>query len=601
MRTIAIVAAIYALATATPVFSQSAEDEIVITATREPKPLRDVVPTVQIITQADIQRLQPKDLSSLLGRLSGVTFRDSGGRGSVGGVSIRGTASTQSIILIDGVRTSSATIGATALEGLPVETIERIELVKGPLSGLYGADAIGGVIQIFTKQGSAQRITPIVHAEFRTDDTQQYTAELGGGNERGGFHSVFSYETTQGIDRTSIKTGGNHDRDGFKELAFSVNGHYRLVDDLLARVSILRTDAHSEFDNTFGADTGFDSDTKAESSSLKLIYTPLDRLRLSFDAGYFKDKNITPVFFSDVTTRRMSLSFQADYELHDNHTVSGGVDFYDDRVATLSAFSETSRDNLGGFFQWQGRYGNLAIVGNVRHDDNERYGDQTNGSVALEYRLSDNLSVMASFGTAFRAPSFNDLFFPFFGNPDIEPEESENIEFGISGQHLNVDWRASYFHTDVDNLIGFDAATFTANNVSKATLQGVELAFTTQIAGWTFDAGFDYLDAEDDTTNEYLDDRAKFSTDIQFYRQLGQFDLGLDLQAESGRHDLRGTSIDGFVVLGASASYRFARYLRFSARLDNMFDEDYTQNLISATEHYRTYGRTFQIGVHAQY
>jgi len=156
---VALLAAILSI----PVLAAEFEDEILVTATRQPSPLKDVLPSSQVFTQEDIERLQPKDLPSLIGRMSGVSFRDSGGRGSVSGVFIRGASTSQSIILIDGVRTSSATVGATALEGIPIESIERVELVKGPLSGLYGADAVGGVIQIFTKKGRQQRLTPQIH------------------------------------------------------------------------------------------------------------------------------------------------------------------------------------------------------------------------------------------------------------------------------------------------------------------------------------------------------------------------------------------------------------------------------------------------------
>ena len=171
IRSLSIGAVITALIPFSTIAAET-ENEIIVTATREPVPMREVLPATSLITRADIDRIQPRDLPSLLGRLSGVDFRDSGGRGSVSGVFIRGAAPGQSIILIDGIRSASATLGTTALEGIPLDSIERIELVKGPVSGLYGADAVGGVIQIFTKRGKKQRLTPQVHASYRTDDTQ---------------------------------------------------------------------------------------------------------------------------------------------------------------------------------------------------------------------------------------------------------------------------------------------------------------------------------------------------------------------------------------------------------------------------------------------
>jgi len=582
-------------------FATEREDETLVTATRLPTPLRDVLPATQIITAQDIERLQPRDLPSLLGRLSGVDFRDSGGRGSVGGVFVRGAATSGVIVLIDGMRSASASIGATALEGIPVEAIERIEVVKGPLSGLYGADAVGGVIQIFTKRGREQRLTPQVHASYRSNDTHEYTGELSAGNGRGGFHATFSFENAAGIDRTTLQTGGNADRDGFDELAFNISANYRVHDRLEAQVALLRTDAHSDFDNIFGVDTGFDSDSKIENNNLKLIYMASEKLRLSFDAGHFVDDSQTPAFFSDLTSRRTSFSLQSDYAVHEHHTVTVGVDYYDERLDTLDNFTATSRENIGGFAQWQGRHGDFSAVANVRHDDNEAYGNNTNGSVALEYAIADNLAAVVSYGTAFRAPSFNDLFFPGFGNPDIKPEDSESVEVSLKGRHFGATWRINAYHTEVTDLIGFDSATFTAANTANATLQGVELELAYNLGAWHIVANSDYLDARDDATNIYLDDRAKFSANLDIYRQLGAFDIALDMQAESGRHDLRGTSIPGFSVVGAGVSYRLSPKIRAALRVENIFDDDYTQNLISATESFRTYGRTALASLHAAY
>lgn len=579
----------------------AAEDEIIVTATRQPERLVDALPNAQVITAADIERLQPRDLPRLLGRLSGVDFRDSGGRGSVSGVFIRGAAPSQSIVLIDGIRSASATVGATALENIPVEAIERIEVVKGPLSGLYGADAIGGVIQIFTKRGQAGPPTPTLYTRYRTDDTHEYTASVSGGSERGGYHGSFSYEDSSGLDRTTIDTGGNHDRDGFDEFAFNFSAHYRPTDTLEGRFSMLRTDAHSEFDNTFGPDMNHDLDSKVENYSGKLLYTPAAQWRLTLDAGHFVDATVTPVFFSDITTKRTSVLMQADYQLHADHTVSGGFEYYDDKVETLALFSRTSRDNAAGFFQWQGRYGRFGILGNVRYDDNEVYGDNTNGSVALEYRLQPNLRFVASYGTAFRAPSFNDLFFPGFGNPNVRPEDSESVEISLRGSHFGANWRISAYDTDVEDLIGFDLATFTANNTADASLRGIEFEFARTVAGWNLQANMNFLDADDDTTGLKLADRAAFAANASVFRSFGKVGVSIDLQAEDGRRESGNLELQGFVIAGVGASYDVCPQLRLSARVDNLWDENYTQNLVSPVDAFRTYGRTATISLRASY
>jgi len=576
-------------------------EEVVVTATRRPIELRHVLPSTQIVNSADIERLQPRDLPSLLGHMSGLNYRDSGGRGSISGVFIRGATPAQSIVLIDGMRTSSATTGATALEAIPVSSIERIEIVKGPLSGMYGADAVGGVIQIFTKHGRKERPMSQIDVSYRTDDTQRYNAGLTASSERGSFHSTFSYENGQGIDSTTIQSGGNADRDGFNEASLNVAANYHLFETLEARLSVLRADSHNEFDNLFGDGTRFDSDNKIENTTFKLTYNPTEKLRLTADAGHFKDRHKIPAFSSDLTTRRTSISGQADYSLHSHHIVTFGIDYYSDRISALAAFSETSRDNLAGYLQWQGHYGPLTAVGSIRCDDNEAYGNTTNGSIATGYTLAENLTFSISYGTAFRAVSFNDLFFPNFGNPDLKPEESETFEISLRGNHSGLGWRINAYRTSVDNLNGFDPISFMAANVSEATMQGVEIELDYALGPWFTTGNLNYLDARDDTSGEYLDDRAEFAANFELYREIGPINVSTSLQSESGRHDRTGASIKGFVTMGLGANYQLNRHLGLSARIENLWNEDFSLNLATATDKFRTYGRTAIMNLSVEY
>ena len=569
----------------------STEETIVVTATRQPTKLKNVLASANVITRGDIERINPRDVGSLLNRVAGLSFRDSGGRGSVGGLFIRGATPGQSVILVDGMRVSAATVGLASIQSIPVDSIERIEIVKGPLSGLYGADAVGGVIQIFTKSHGDKGIHPEVTASFRTDDTQKYSGTLSGENSKASFNLTVGYEDSQGFDRTSIKTGGNADRDEYDEININFGANVRASEKFHTRVGILRADNYSAFDNTFGADSGFDSKGRIENSTIKFVLQPSDRIRSTLDVGYFKDELVTPAFNSDITTRRSSVSGQTDFSINSDHTITLGLDYYDEKVSTLANFEETSRDNLGGFFQWQGKFTGFSFVGNLRFDDNQAYGDDFNGSIAIGYQLLEDLSASASFGTAFRAPSFNDLFFPFFGTPTLNPEESESVELALSGEIYNTDWRLSAYHNSLNNLIGVDPTSFTAANITKATLKGVEFEFESSIQSWIIRGNLNYLDAKDDITNEYLDDRAKFSTSFEIQRSFGKLGVNADIQAESGRHDLSGVSLKGHAIAGIGLQYRLNRQVEISSRIDNLWDEKYTVNLISAQDEFRSYGR----------
>ncbi len=573
------------------------EEEVIVTANKVEVPLKLSLPTSHIISAQDIERRQPRDLGSLLGNIGGIDFRDTGGRGSASGIFLRGTSSSQVVVLIDGVRSASATLGSTALENIPVEAIERIEVVKGPLSGLYGADAVGGVVQIFTKKGSDAGLGGDLHVSYGSHNSSDYGVTINAGTDKYQFFASLAKEETDGIDRTDIQTDGNGDRDSFEETSGNLSVTANFSEQLKAQLTYLRSEGTSEFDNAFGADNGRFSESELESIGAKVVYSPLDNLDLSLDLGYFSDHAITPVFASDIQTRRRSMALQGDIQLSTTSLLTLGVDYYDDNVDTLAAFVETERDNEGYFVQWLASFDAFSIATSVRYDDNQAYGDDTNGSLALSYKFAENLELVASAGTAFKAPTFNDLYFPNFGNPDVTPEESQNYELALRGFHGGVDWRLSAYRSNVDDLIGFDLTTFTANNTSEATLEGVELELATTLSGWDFEANLNYLDARDDITNEYLDDRASLSAAVQAGRQFNDLYIGVNAKAEHGRHDREGETLGGFSVWGVSLVYDVTDNFKVSGRVDNIFDKDYTLNLASSTAAYETEGTVAKVNL----
>jgi len=212
--------------------------EIVVTA-KGGQSLQDVLPTSHVLLVEEIEAAQTENIPELLAKIAGISATSSGGRGSNTGVFVRGVSSSQTIVLIDGVRVGSATLGAAALNSYPVEAIERIEVVKGPLSGIYGADAVGGVIQLFTKKGGDGIGT--ASATIGSDSLSEYSLSFNGGNEQNSFHVSAHTEDTNGIDRTSIVSDGNDDIDGFEETAISLGGRVSINQSTRANLSVLYT------------------------------------------------------------------------------------------------------------------------------------------------------------------------------------------------------------------------------------------------------------------------------------------------------------------------------------------------------------------------
>ena len=574
-------------------------DEVVVTA-KTRQSLADVLVTSTIFNQSDIIAAQATDLPDLLDQITGVSVNDSGGRGSTTSVFLRGASSAQTIVLIDGVRVGSATLGAAALNSYPIEAIDRIEVVKGPLSGIYGADAVGGVIHLFTKKGGDGR--GVVTATIGSDSLQEYGISFNGGNQRHSFHISAQSEQTDGFDRTSIVSGGNEDRDGFEETAFSLGGKITLSESTIANLSLLYSDNTADIDNTFGADDGLVNDTTTLSSAINLASRLTETVRWETTFGSNKDEfSSNGDFPSQFTTRRDNFGSELSIALAENSQLIVGADYYQEEIASSNTFPVTDRDNSGVFALLQSSAGAFGVVASLRYDDNSAYGTETNGSLAANYDFNDNLRLVMSYGTAFVAPSFNFLYFPFFGNPDLEPEESKSFEVSLLGTSSAIDWRVSAYQTEVKNLFSFDPATFLAANVGMAELEGLEIELQSRLADWNIGINLDLLSATDKDTGIQLNDRAEQSLAVIAARKFGPLELRFDLKGESHRYDNNGTELSAYGLLDVKAHYKINDNIAILANIDNLLDKDYIVNLIGADNHYNTRGRQGKLTVRYQF
>lgn len=581
--------------------AEDAQDEIIVTA-KTNKNLRDVLPTSHVINAEDIELMQAKDLTTLLRNISGVSISDTGGRGTATSVFLRGASLGQTIVLIDGVRVGSATLGSATLNAYPIESIARIEVVKGPLSGIYGADAVGGVIQIFTKNGGNTESRGSISVGFGTDSLQEYALTLNAGDDKNGFFLSALSENTDGIDRTSIIVDGNEDQDAFEQTAFNFGGTLQLGENTNAKLSVLQSDSTADFDNTFGPDIGSFTETQTLSTSLGINHSFNQKVTLHTSLGYNEDQSITfSSFPSDFGTERISLNSELEFTISDGSSALLGIDYYEEEVSPIDTYGISKRDNKGVFALYQVKSNQLSLVANLRHDNNSAYGSDTNGSIAVDYALNDSLRATASYGTAFVAPSFNFLYFPFFGNPDILPEESKSAEISLRGNTQRATWRISAYQNDIQNLFSFDPATFLAANIGSAKIKGIEAELSTQLAGWELSAAIDFLSAKDLDTGIELDDRAQKSLTLVASRAWQKLDLRFAINAESDRYDLRGTEVASFALLDVNAGYQFNDRLRGQVTIDNIFDKDYTVNLISADHRYNTERRQARLQLSYQF
>jgi vitamin B12 transporter len=587
--------ALACIASSSVALSQDIE-EVVVTA-KNNQTLEDVLQTIHVFDLNDIEASQAQTIPALIDQIPGISFRDSGGRGSATGVFLRGASSSQTIVLIDGVRVGSATLGAAALNSYPIEAIERIEILKGPFSGVYGADAVGGVIQLFTKKGGEGMGS--VRASVGSDSLEEFDVSFNAGDQRNSFHLSAHSEDSKGIDRTSILSGGNDDIDGFEETAFALGGKLSFGEFTTASINILAADSTVDFDNTFGTDPGLQTKTETLSTALSVNTQVNDNINWNVTLGTNEDQSVTNgAFPSDLSTNRDTLGSELVFALGGESVLTAGVDYYEEDIKSPSTtFPITNRDNKGAFAQFTTRSGAFGVAASLRFDDNSAYGTDTNSSVAVSYELNDGLNATVSYGTAFSAPSFNFLYFPFFGNPDILPEESESYEVKLDGNTGELSWYVAAYKSDFKNLFSFNPNTFLAANVGDAEIEGVEASLSTTLADWNVALAADILSATNKQTGVELDDRAEQTIALSASKNFGKLDFEFRAKSESGRFDRSGTELASYTLLDINASYRITETLSVFAKIDNLLDKDFTVNLINSTERYNTQGRQAKVSL----
>lgn len=572
---------------------------VVVTATRTAQTADQTLASVTVISRADIERLQARSVEELLSGLAGVTLANNGGRGKQTSLFLRGTSSSHVLFLIDGIRVGSATTGAAAFQDFPVDQIERIEIVRGPRSALYGSEAIGGVIQIFTRKGGGDTRLRL-DAGAGSHRTWTLGGGVSGGGDRHWYNLQLSGEDTDGFNActgSSTAFAGcfteEPDDDGYRNLSLSLRAGTRFDNGASLDLSLLRADTEVEYDGSFQNETA--GLQQVLGASLEL---PLGETRLGLRVGQSRDEADN---FKDGTaasrfdTRRNSAGIQLDTPLGEAGLVTFGGDWYDDRVSSTTAYDRSSRDNKALFAQYLGNFDRFDLEAALRRDDNEQFGGHTTGSLALGHNLDNGLRLTASYGTAFKAPTFNDLYFPSFSNPNLQPETSKSLEFGLSGVNGGLRWAAQVYETRIDDLIAFDGS-FVPQNISKARIRGLELTLAGRIGTWDARANAGFMDPEhrgdDANRGNQLTRRARRSLRIDVDREFGAVQFGGTLRAESRRYDnLANTrAIGGYATVDLRLGWQPARDWTLGLRAANLFDRDY--ELVS---YYPQDGRNFML------
>ncbi|MCA0917378.1 MULTISPECIES: TonB-dependent receptor domain-containing protein [Halomonas] len=556
-------------------------DPVVVSATLAPRTASQSLSSVSVIDQQALERRDPVSIVDALRGQPGVDISTNGSFGKQASVYLRGTGSSSTVMMIDGIRLRSATNGGPGWQYLEPRMFERIEVVRGPRGTLYGADAVGGVVQLFTDSPDEQGPTPSIEVGGGSFNTQRASASLSG---RDGGTSYQLSATRLDSDGTEIRDGG--DDKGYDNTSGLVSLSHTFDSGTRLGFLGLRASGNSEYE---GGDSDYVQQVAGVYAEVPMTEDWSSRLTLSEARDELED-HAEPTAFGPATTTMFdtetrTLRWDNSVRLG-AHEVVAGAEYLEDKVDSTTDYEETSRDNVAVFAQALMDFQPFSVQAGLRHDDNEAFGEEVTGHLALGYELDPSHTLRASYGTAFRAPTFNELYFPGYGNSDLDPEDSETYELGLRGQYDLWFWDLAVYQTNVDDLIASEqrGTRFAPFNVNEARIRGVELAAGVELDQWSLAASAAYTDPEDRDTGKQLIRRASQTLRVDADRQLGDWNLGASFVAQDHRYnDVNNDQrLAGYGTLDLRAGWAFAPDWKANLTLENVFDREYATSRASA-------------------
>lgn len=575
--------------------AQTTLTPVIVTATRMPQAASDVLSDNILIGPEEIKRSGAGSLIDLLQRQRGIEVVRNGGAGTSSSVSIRGADNKQNIVLVDGVRIGSSTSGGANWSAIPLSAIDHVEIVYGPLSTLYGSDAVGGVIQIFTKKGaSAPHMSAFAGAGSYA--TRQADAGIAGGT--GGEHN-FSYALSVSKEESAgfsarkpdylipSKTKFNPDNDGYDKE--SANGQFALQLAKNHEVGLLfmHSKLDSQYDNT---GTSYDARLLQRLDNIAVFakdrFLPDWASHLQVAQARDKATNLaTATSKNNIGTTQTDITWQNDI-LVGTDMLQILFDYRKEEVRTSpTPFPTTERNTRSVAASYNlKRDRHLGSI-SVRNDDSSQFGGNTTGALGYGYRISNSLRANANFGTSFRAPTFNDLYFPKFGQATNQPEKGRNTEAGLYFDNGGAQFSAAYYHNLVENLLvnagsvdcppGFTSGC--AKNVGKALLEGLSLSVRRQLGDINLRGNLDLQNPHDQSTGNLLIRRAKKHANFAAEYSNGSLTGGAELQLSGKRFEdaANKTALGGYSLLNLFVTCQVAPDWSLLARLNNVTNKKY--------------------------
>lgn len=558
-------------------------DPVVITATRTTQTADNTITPMTVITRSEIEQSATSDITDILRFHAGIDIGRNGGPGQQTSIFIRGTDSNHVVVMIDGVKINPGTIGTPAIQNIRPEMIQRIEIIKGPRSTLYGSDAIGGVINIITRKPQKKDIR--IKASAGSFKTGAFSFSA---------HGKASSDIQAGIVLDTLQT------DGFPaRTTSSINAGYDNKSlQFYLRKKMRRGDIElnhwTSKGNTQYLDfflNPIDQDYKNSTTSVGIRLVPNNKWSSKLKIAQAKDFIDQSQSSDYAHTSRNSLDWQNDIQLNANNLLTGGVYLSSEKVRALSYGTGINENTTVNAVYFQNNYttGNHHIVAGLRYTDHENFGGNITGNLEYAYKLTANWTVTSGIATGFHAPDATDRF-GFGGNPALNPEESTNTELGLRYQKGPHKAQLNLYNNRIDNLIVYNTTTSTNENLQAARIRGMELSYKFRVKHWLLGVEAVAQDPKNLTNGKQLARRAEQSLSLSAYYNQSKYNLGIQALGVGSRpdSDFSSTINGGYALVNLLGSYRYNKKLTLRGRIENLLDKHY-----ELAANYRTAERSF--------
>jgi vitamin B12 transporter len=545
----------------------AAGETIIVTATRNEIPLSDAIVPVTVITREDIELSLATDLAELLRFQAGIDIGRNGGPGQATSMFLRGTESNHTLVLMDGVRINPGTVGGAAVQHISPAIIERIEIVKGARSALFGTDAIGGVINIITRRADAAFLETAVGAG--SFDTRSGFISGGNHGDNGEFGITLDWQDTAGY---APRTDSDIVR-GYDNLSTNLYGARRFGDSEIS-LRHWQTQGNVEYLDFFltPVDQDFENMTTAVEFDTRIGQRGTSKIIASFMRDDISQNQSDDFVKSD----RISIDWQYSQALA-QHTLTGGLFAVNENASSLSFGSgfDEDTDVRAAFIQDQWSHERHKTFVALRLTDHETFGNQTTWNAEYAYELNESWTVNAGLGHAFRAPDATDRF-GFGGNPDLDPELADEAQLGLryspgTGHSVNIE----IYRNDIEDLIEFDLQAFELRNIAQAEIRGAQIGYEYRGDRFIVNAAVVKQSADDATTGNRLLRRAEETASLSYTQDIGAHRVGLAFIASGDREDFGGVTLDGYLLANLTAQFSLGRSWALHARIDNLLDTEY--------------------------